>query len=156
MAKTLKLPNAAFPADLDSLAAVVLANLPSCTDDQRDGLSAGTHAVDLDVRLRIRGELAVSISTMTTQVNLLPWQEMAMLLANKLPQAVVDEVITEGIVIAKRGRESVQAEALKAEAENLKGRVEAAFEQAALTIQKPRKGGVKLKGDIEVTVKDRG
>ena len=95
MAQTLKLPNAALPTDLDCLAAVVLANLPSCTDDQRDGLSAGTHAVDLDVRLRIRGELAVSISTMTTQANLLPWQEMAMLLANKLPQAVVDALPPE-------------------------------------------------------------
>lgn len=153
-AKPAKLSAAELPTNLDPLHALVLASLPGATDEQRDALSGGDHEVDLDIRIRVQGKLTIGADCVTTQVNLIPWMEFAALLANQLPQAKVDEALDRAIAVAKQGRDSVAAEALKGEADNLKARIEAAFEQAKLMVSKTRRGSVRLLGTVDVDVKE--
>jgi hypothetical protein len=152
-AKAPSLPKAELPHNIDSLAALVLASLPGVEDDQRDDVGAGDHKVDMVFTVRVCGELRVGADTTTKQVNRLkPWT-LARLLANKVPAAVLDECIGMALSAAKSsGKESPQVAAMEAEADDLKGRVEAVFEQAGQTVDQTRRGSVRLHGTIGVEV----
>lgn len=147
------LAKAALPADLDSLAAVILSALPSCTDEQREDLKAGDHKVDMEITLRVQGELRVAEDNTVQQVNKLkPWT-LAKLLADKVSASVLDECIHMALAAAKSDpRDKHIIDAMEAEADNLKARVEAVFEQAGATVAKVRKGSVRLHGSVEVEV----
>lgn len=154
MAKTLSLPKAELPADIDSLAAVVLASLPS-SKTARDDIRAGDHDVDLQVTLRIRGVLKVGPDTSATQINKLkPWN-LAKLLANRVPSEVLMECINMALAAATSDEKTDPAVvAMEAEADDLKTRVEAVFEQAGMAVKAPRRGSVRLHGDIDVRVRE--
>lgn len=156
-AKPSKLSAAELPLNLDPLAAVVLAALPGATDEQRDALSGGDHEVDMEILLRVRGKLAIGPDTPVRQVNKLkPWT-LVKLLANKLPQAALDECIDRAIAVAKapKGSEEAAAAVMEEDAgEEMKARVEAAFEQAGQAVDKIRRGSVRLLGSVEVEVRE--
>ena len=149
------LAKAALPADLDSLAAVILSALPSCTDEQREDVIAGDHKVDMVLTVRVQGELRVSEDNTVQQVNKLkPWT-LAKLLADKVSANVLDECIHMALAAAKADpRDKHIIDAMEGEADNLKARVEAVFEQAGATVTKVRKGSVRLHGEVSVEVEE--
>ena len=153
MAKPATLPKAELPANLDPLAALVVATLPSAPDGARDALSAGTHPVDMVITVRVRGELRVGQDTMTTQVNKLkPWH-LARLLANRVPKDVLEDCIGMAIDAAQcDDKEDPRVVAMEAESDDIKMRVEEAFTNAGLVVRGIKRGSIRLHGSIEVEV----
>jgi hypothetical protein len=149
------LAKAALPADLDSLAAVILNALPGCTDEQREDIIAGDHKVDMVLTVRVQGELRVSEDSSVEQVNKLkPWT-LAKLLANKVPREVLEDCIGQALAAAKSNSKDDPAVAsMEAEADDLKDRVEAVFQQAGMSVTKIRKGSVRLHGSVAVEVEE--
>jgi hypothetical protein len=151
------LAKAALPADLDSLAAVILSALPSCSDEQREDIRAGDHKVDLTLTVRVQGELRVGEDNTVQQVNTLkPWT-LCKLLADKVSASVLEDCITMALAASKAGRigrEEPAVVAMEAEADSLKARVEAVFQQAGQTVTKTRKGSVRLHGEVSVEVEE--
>jgi hypothetical protein len=149
------LAKAALPADLDSLAALILSSLPGCTDEQREDIVAGNHPVDMKLTVSIKGEVRVGEDNTVTQVNKLkPWS-FAKILANHVSREVLHDCIGQAIAAAQsNSKDDPAVVAMEAEADDLKARVEAAFEQAGQTVVKVRKGSVRLHGEVSVEVEE--
>lgn len=151
--KPASLPKAELPANLDPLAAMVIGTLPGIPEGARSGLSAGTHPVDLTLTVRVRGELRIGQDTMTNQVNKLkPWH-LARLLANRVPKDVLADCIGMAVDAAKcDDKEDPRVVAMEAESDDIKMRVEEAFQDAGLVVRQIKNGSVRLHGSIEVEV----
>lgn len=150
MPKPPRLPKAELPSDIDPLALLALHALPSPTEEQRDALSAGEHPVDVYINLHIVGTLTVGASSMTTQINKLkPWT-LARLLADHVSDDVLGSCINAAICAAKDPHHGT--EVMEAEADELKVRAEAAFEQAGLAVRQPKRGSVRLFGTVAASV----
>jgi hypothetical protein len=141
--------------NLDPLVALILAALPAPTDDQKDGVGAGEHAVAMDIHVKVLGELRVGPSTTTRQVNKLkPWN-LVKLLADKCSKADLQECLDTAIAASKAA--SAEAPAvlvMEAEADDLKARVEAAMEQAGEAVLVERRGSIRLHGTVTVEVQE--
>jgi hypothetical protein len=151
---TNKLPKAALP-EMDSLAAIVLSTIPGPDKSVREDVRAGAHQVDLTYKIRVCGELRVGEDAPVTQVNKLkPWA-LAKLLADKVSPAVLDECIHMALAAATApAQDDARVEAMEAEADNLKARVEAVFIQAGSVVRQTRKGSTSLHGSITVEVEE--
>lgn len=154
MATAAKLPKPDL-STCDPLVALILASLPSPTDDQKDGVGVGEHALDLDIRIRVRGELRVGQSSEVQQVNKLkPWT-LVKLLADKVSKDDLQACLDTAIAASKaKNAEAPEVLAMEAEADDLKSRVEAAMEQAGESVTIVRRGSVRLLGDVSVEVRE--
>jgi hypothetical protein len=154
MTATAKMPKVDL-SHLDPLVALILSALPSPTDEQKDGVGVGEHALDLDIRIRVRGELRVGPATTTRQVNKLkPWN-LVKLLADKVSKDDLQACLDTAIAASKAANAGAPAVlTMEAEADDLKARVEAAMEQAGDAVLVERRGGIRLVGDVDVSVRE--